>query len=217
MWWAGATLAHGSVTDATLDRAVDAVEDFYAEHRAPARFQVCPDCPAGLDAALAARGYRWTTPMTLQVANPSSVTDRLQATPLEIGLNDQVTDQWFSVWQAVHAPDADPEPEWRLLRRVDRPSGYVTVLSAGRPVAVGRAVADDGWAGVFGMATLPAARRRGAGSAVLTGLARWAADQHIEHLYLQIEDDNPAARRLYAAAGFATLLRYHYRTTEVSG
>jgi len=56
---------------------------------------------------------------------------------------------------SVQAPDADPTPEWSLLRRVDRPSGYVTAFTSGRPVAIGRAVADTGWAGVLGMATLP--------------------------------------------------------------
>jgi GNAT superfamily N-acetyltransferase len=48
----------------------------------------------------------------------------------------------------------------------------------GTPVAVGRAVAERGWAGVFGMATLPAARRRGAATAVLASLAAWARAHH---------------------------------------
>lgn len=40
-------------------------------------------------------------------------------------------------------------------------------------VAVGRVVADEGWAGVFGMATLPRARGKGAGRSVLAALADW--------------------------------------------
>jgi len=215
IWWAGACLAHSGSADQILDPAIRVVEGFYSQRGGPARFQVCPECPAGLDATLAARGYRWTTPMNLQVASAAPIADRLRAAPFQVRIDDQVTDQWFAVWHAVHAPDADPQPEWRLLRRVERPSGYVSVLSAGQPVAVGRAVAERGWIGVFGMATLPIARRQGAGSAVLAGLARWAADHHVEHLYLQIEDDNPAARHLYAGAGFATVLRYHYRTAEL--
>ncbi|MGH3692783.1 MAG: hypothetical protein ACRDRX_02055 [Pseudonocardiaceae bacterium] len=47
---------------------------------------------------------------------------------------------------------------------------YATAVISGRPVAVGRAVADTGWAGVFGMATLPDARQQGAASAVLATL-----------------------------------------------
>ena len=95
---------------------------------------------------------------------------------------------------------------------MDRPSAYASVSTPAGVVAVGRAVADTGWAGVFGMATLPAARGRGAGRQVLAALARWAADQRAERMYLQVEPDNRAAWRLYERAGFTELCRYHYRT-----
>jgi ribosomal protein S18 acetylase RimI-like enzyme len=101
-----------------------------------------------------------------------------------------------------------------MLRRVVRPSGYVCVLTEAGVVAAGRAVAEAGWAGVFGMATLPAARGRGAARAVLAALAGWAAKQGAERMYLQVEPDNAAAWRLYERAGFTELCRYHYRTAR---
>ncbi len=42
-----------------------------------------------------------------------------------------------------------------MLGRVQRPSAYASAMIGNGVVAVGRAVADDGWAGVSGMATLP--------------------------------------------------------------
>jgi hypothetical protein len=42
-----------------------------------------------------------------------------------------------------------------MLGRVQRPSAYVSAMIGNGVVAVSRAVADDGWAGVFGVATLP--------------------------------------------------------------
>jgi ribosomal protein S18 acetylase RimI-like enzyme len=104
-----------------------------------------------------------------------------------------------------------------MLRRVARPSGYASVLDGTGVIAVGRAVADTGWAGVFGMATLPYARGRGAAGQVLAALARWAADQGAGHLYLQVEHDNTPARRLYERAGFTELCRYHYRVKPSPG
>ena len=71
---------------------------------------------------------------------------------------------------------------------------------------------DDGWAGVFGMATVPAARRTGAARAVLGALAAWAAERGAVGLYLQVEGDNAPALRLYESAGFAEAARYSYRT-----
>ena len=99
-----------------------------------------------------------------------------------------------------------------MLRRVDRPSAYASVLTGTDVIAVGRAVTETGWAGVFGMATLPPARGRGAARHVLAALARWAADHGAAHMYLQVEGDNTPARRLYERAGFTELCRYHYRT-----
>jgi N-acetylglutamate synthase len=78
-------------------------------------------------------------------------------------------------------------------------------------------VSDTGWAGVFGMATLPRARGAGAATRVLAALARWAANQGATQLYLQVERDNTAARRLYERAGFTELCRYHYRTGPLRG
>lgn len=37
-------------------------------------------------------------------------------------------------------------------------------------------------------------------------------DHGAQHMYLQVEYDIIAARRLYERAGFTELCRYHYRT-----
>lgn len=84
-----------------------------------------------------------------------------------------------------------------------------TALLDNEEVCEAKAVADTGWTGIFGMATLPAARGRGAGRAVLAALARWAPT---DHLYLQVERDNAAAQALYHRTGFIELCTYHYRT-----
>jgi ribosomal protein S18 acetylase RimI-like enzyme len=117
---------------------------------------------------------------------------------------------------AVQEAEADPAPEWRMLQVVDRPSAYVTVFRSGRPLAVGRAVADSGWVGVFGMATLPEARGQGAARAVLASLASWASSRGLSRMYLQVEHDNGAALHLYRRAGFQELAAYHYRTAARS-
>jgi GNAT superfamily N-acetyltransferase len=119
---------------------------------------------------------------------------------------------WFETWRAVHGDGGDPGPEWDMLGRVERPSAYASVVTGAGVIAVGRAVAETGWAGVFDMATRPEARGRGAARAVLAALARWTGDHGAAHMYLQAEPGNTAARRLYEHAGFTELCRYHYRT-----
>ena len=82
-------------------------------------------------------------------------------------------------------------------------------------VGAGFVVVERGWAGVFGMGTAPAARRRGVASAILYALARHACVSGATQLYLQVEEGNAAARALYSRAGFAAAYRYHYRSLGV--
>lgn len=212
-WWASAVLPHGDAGPWELPNKIRFAERFYAGHGTPTRFQVSPAAsPASLDDALAQRGYRLECPMSLQSAPTARVLDRVPAGGARLFIDDQPGDAWFETWHAVHGDGGDPGPEWDMLRRVDRPSAYASVLTEAGVIAVGRAVAEDGWAGVFGMATRPEARGRGAAKSVLAALARWADEHGAGHMYLQVECDNTAARRLYEHAGFAELCRYHYRT-----
>jgi GNAT superfamily N-acetyltransferase len=212
-WWTSSVLPHSDAMPADLPGRIRSVEDFYASHGTCARFQISPGaCPAGLDDALAERGYRFDAPISLQSAPTAEVIDRIPPNGPRIRVDDQPTDAWFDTWLAVHGTGGEPGPEWDMLHRVTAPSAYVSVLSGDGVIAVGRAVTEAGWAGVFGMATLGYARGRGAAREVLTTLAGWAADQGAGHMYLQVESDNTTARRLYERAGFTELCRYHYRT-----
>lgn len=210
-WWVGASLVHDPVGGAALLERVTAVEDFYAEHGGPVRVQVCPACPAELGALLAGRGYAAGAEVSLQVGAADDVVRRLPPTALQVELAERPDTAWLAAWAAIH--DGDPAAERRLLSQVEQASCYVTAVSSGKPVAVGRAVADGGWTGAFGMATLPTARRQGAAGAVLVALAGWAVEQRAPRAYLQVEVDNSAATALYARAGFRQLCRYHYRTS----
>lgn len=213
-WWVASVLPHGpeGAGGPELARRVARAEEFYARHGGAARFQITPAaCPAVLDDLLARRGYRRANPVSLQAAAIAGVSRPDAGGRLRVRVEDRPGDAWFGVWHAVHGGGAGPAG-WGLLDRVAGPSAYARVLDGDETVAVGRAVADTGWAGVFAMATLPAARGRGAGGRVLGALAGWAEEQGAAHLYLQVECDNPAALRLYARAGFREVCTYHYRT-----
>lgn len=211
-WWVGTVLPHGDAQPGELVRRVAAGEEFYARRGAAARFQISPPaCPDGLGTLLAERGYRRESPMSLQVASATQVLAQAPSGPLRVRVDDRPAPAWFGVWHAVHGHGIDPGAEWAMLGRVAQPAAYACALLGDEVVAVGRAVADTGWAGVFGMATLPAARGKGAARAVLAELARWAAAHAASRMYLQVERGNQAALRLYGQAGFREVCGYYYR------
>lgn len=225
-WWIGSVLPHADADGAELLRRVEAAEAFHAAGGTVPRFQITPGvCPPRLDALLAARGYHRESALSLQAAPLLQDTSLPQAAPraragttatsgvhIAVQVDPHHTPAWRHVWHTVLGHGAEPGDEWAMLARVSQPSAYATARLDGEVVAVGRAVADDGWAGVFGMATLPRARGHGAARAVLGALSGWARAAGADRLYLQVERDNAAALRLYARAGFREVCRYHYRT-----
>jgi len=88
---------------------------------------------------------------------------------------------------------------------------FASVRRDGRTVATGRLSLADGWGGLTAIEVVPACRRAGLGTAVTAGLAAQAIARGAERIFLQVEEDNTAARRLYARFGFADRHRYHYR------
>lgn len=212
-WWVGTVLPHGDAhAPAALPDRVARAEAFHAEHGTPARFQITPGaCQDGLDALLAARGYRPLGPMSLQVAPAVRVAEHAAVGAPPVRLADRPPAAWLDAWLEAHAGEGDVRAQRAMLGRVSRPSAYACALLDGDVVAVGRAVADGDWAGVFDMATHPAARGRGAARAVLAALARWAARRGAGRLYLQVEHANAPALRLYGRAVFTEICAYHYR------
>ena len=218
-WWAGTVLPHGEAGAEELARRIVRAEEFYAGYGMAARFQIAvPACPEELDGILAERGYRRHGPTSLQAApiervllqntTPSQAPGR-DGGSLRVRLEERPTAAWFELWGAVHGGGSRGERE--LLGRIGGPCVYACAVDGGEVVAVGRAVVDTGWAGVFGMVTLPRARGRGAGRAVLRALAGWAGGCGADRMYLQVERGNAAALRLYERAGFGEVCGYHYR------
>ncbi|MER7012130.1 GNAT family N-acetyltransferase [Saccharopolyspora sp. NPDC000359] len=184
---------------------VERVEQFYAARGAAAIVQVSPlEQHAELDAALAERGYRSRSPTEVMFADADQVAAACSAGEFEVRLEAHPRSGWLD---AVAAVGGSPEPS---LDRVPEPVRFAIALRDGTPVGVGMFAESGGWCGAYGMATHPDWRRRGVASAVLRAGARWASALGAR-LFLQVEVGNPGARRLYAAAGFRTAHRYHYR------
>ncbi len=213
------------------ERTLAAVEAFYAAAGLPSTIQVSPaEQQAALDAALAARGYRPEAPtlvLTAPAPTVAAAADPAYPAPAGAGhsrpapasaaavvIDDAASSAWLAAYQALNGPADTSAVAGLVLARVPSPAAFARLAVDGQDVAIGLFVADGEWAGLFCMATDPRYRRRGLALAVLSAGARWATARGCAGLYLQVEQDNIAARHLYARAGFTHSHSYHYRVCD---
>lgn len=189
-----------------LDARIAAVEAFYRAHGMPPRFQISPGAePEGLDAMLAARGYETESGVTILIAKAEEIRAYAGA---DVRIDIEAPDGWWDLYREGFGRDA------RAITALSEETPlYASASGAdGHPAAIGFGVHAAGWTGIFGMQTRRTLRGRGIGTRVLGALAQWTVERGGFGLYLQVEDDNPAARRLYERLGFRAVYGYHYRT-----
>lgn len=196
-----------------LEDKLALVDEFYAERGLPVRFEVSPaTVPAGLDEVLAARGFEIELDIDIMVGDLAEVASHsskpggpdviVEATPSEA---------WLDTMLGVTARGERETLRDAVLDRIAPPARYASVADGDRTIAVGMSVREREWLGIFSMATLPEARRRGAATAILHALTSTGLREGATRTYLQTDIGNAASHALYEDIGFTTAYRYHYR------
>ena len=156
--------------------------------------------------ALGLNGRGETTVEVLDLTDPYSVDQR-------VVFSDSLSDLWLDTNASTHDHGETERNGIRdSLASVAIPQGFAVACDKGVPCAVGRAALDEGLMGIFQIATLPSARRKGLGLAVVTSLLEWGQRNAATKAYLQVESGNIAARNLYEGLGFRPLYTYDYWT-----
>lgn len=107
---------------------------------------------------------------------------------------------------ALHAELFDPAWSAESVDRLlDHPAALALLAETGAPrelvgFVIAQIAADE--AEILTIGTAPDWKSRGIGNILLGGLKRAAARAGARRLFLEVAADNPAARALYAAAGF---------------
>jgi len=203
---ANTVLPNGPVADS--DAVIDRVERRYRDHGLRPCFKMTAAAqPADLDRRLESRGYRAEGHSLVLVAAAGDVATA-PSPHTEVTLHDQPTPAWLDTcWPA----SGERRALERIAARVPPPRVFGLARLAGIDAGAALAVAGRGWVGLTAVHTLPVHRRRGVAHSLLGALTGWAIAQGVPQLYLQVEADNDAARRLYAGLGFHEVYRYHYR------
>lgn len=197
-----------------LDAAIQRVTRFYERQNLPPRFQMTiASQPPNLDDVLIALGFREELKVIVQVAPVSALTAVKHAHRVEVTANP--SPDWFAAYgQAEGYDQTSVAARQAIMSRVARPKAYAAAVIRGSPVGVGFGVLDQGWLGIFAIATLEANRRQGVATAVTSALVHWAQSKGVHRVYLQVSEGNEPARNLYARLGFHDCYAYWYRTGE---
>jgi N-acetylglutamate synthase len=208
---------------AAVAAAARYVRDWYRARGLPA--MIAEPYPAGepsrsephrseLDGQLAALG--WTLrpgPATVMIATV------VAGDPAGVEIDSEPDAAWLARY---HYRGTELPPVARRVLLSAPWQAFASVRRDGRTVAIGRVAGQHreagltGWAGLTAIEVDPDYRGHGLGTAVSAALAAAAARRGLHNMYLQVEDDNAAARALYAKIGFRDHHGYHYRVGPVS-
>jgi GNAT superfamily N-acetyltransferase len=192
--------------DREVEAALDATEAWFAERGLPPRFKLTDGVvePADLAKRLAGRGY---TPCktTLVMLGPTGG----EGDPA-IRVSDAPDATFEAVFTATAGDPEDGRERLEALSRIPAPARFARLDIDGAPAAIGASAIGGGYAGIFGMRTVPDHRRKGLARRVLRALLAEAGTLGAERAWLQVEADNAPAVALYADEGFKPGYRYSY-------
>lgn len=224
-----AVTTFGTAPDA-LEEAVDRVEALADERAASRRFRLTR-LDADLEALLRRRGYERSADV-LVMTRPLQRDDRgaAAAFPQQPGgpsAHDRADPEAFARGTSEAFVRGAPDAAW--LDGLRRFGGYDEVraaeIGAGlarlrlphaafrrEAAAVGLAVVDGEWVGLFDIAVAPERRRSGLARALTAAMLAWGAAEGANGAYLQVHSENAPALALYRGLNFDEAYRYHYRT-----
>jgi N-acetylglutamate synthase len=188
-----------------LPGAIERVEAFARRHSIRPGIQVSPAAlHGGLQADLDARGWRAQWP-TLVLTGPVDQHRGPGGTGgPELLTEDHAGTGWLGAWARCE-PGRDVEAHASTVFSLLR--GRAEFVRAGTgAVAIG--VESDELLGLFCVAVEPAKRRCGLGTALMKAML---TRSRARLAYLQVEEHNLAARRMYERLGFAEAYRYCHR------
>jgi ribosomal protein S18 acetylase RimI-like enzyme len=198
-----------------LRAAVAEVERWYTARRMPPSFQVSIPLAEAVDAHLDVLGWGPPSEDVLVMTAPlEPIADALRPDLAPVAVATEPDESWLAAYH--YRGETLPGHARRVLVDADT-VGFAAVDDGGRRVAIARGAVTDApdgrrWVGITAVEVAPVDRRRGLGTHVVAGVARWAGRHGATDVYLQVAEDNAAALATYQRLAFVEHHRYHYRT-----
>lgn len=191
----------------SLREKIEAAKAIYARWGRPAVFRFTPLADDGLDDELAERGYVVDGASFVQVADVSP-----RVATSDIRLFERADSEWLDGVRAIRGLGGELAEAFDAQHRaVGVETRWALIRDGSQPVAVGVAAIERGWVGLHGIYVAKEARRRGLARQMSEALLGRAHTLGARRAWLQVDQANAAALRLYAGLGFRTAYSYWYR------
>jgi GNAT superfamily N-acetyltransferase len=193
-----------------LEEKIAYCERLYRSRGLPAIFRLTPFSePSQLDAELERLGYGKfdvTAVEAAPIAQPRAVAG---VQPMDL-----------AAWVDAVADLRGSPPEHRRghlarLEGIPLPKRSLAILEGGRIIATGLTIIEEDCAGLFDIQTHEESRRQGHARRLVEGLLAAAWQMGARNAYLQVQQENSGARKLYSQFGFEEKYLYWYRGREV--
>jgi ribosomal protein S18 acetylase RimI-like enzyme len=193
-----------------LDAHIQRCEQWYRARKQDVVFKMTPlALPKELDKVLSLRGYREEAVTSVQIADLGQIN---APEDKNITLTHTVSDAWLDLFCRLRGLDRQSMSIMRqIISRITPAAAFATLHVDGGAAAMGLAVAERGYVGLFDITTHPDVRNRGLGQQLILHLLHWGKTQGATHGYLQVMTDNPPALRLYEKLGYSEVYQYWYR------
>jgi ribosomal protein S18 acetylase RimI-like enzyme len=98
-----------------------------------------------------------------------------------------------------------------IINRIPSKKACSAAILDQKVIGIGLGVLDDDWLGLFALVTHENFRRQHVGTSITQSLVSWGLSQGASHGYLQVQEDNVPAQKLYYGLGFEDAYSYWYR------
>ena len=194
-----------------LSQKIDRCEEIYCRFKLQPIFRLTNTSESeALDLALAQLGYLKQDSVSVRVKN---ITDNdVSNNSLFPTLAYELSEEWLDHY--VHAVNL-PIQHWNtlstMLEIIPNPTCYAWLKDRHRFCSCGLGVLEQGYLGLFFIATAKKQRGKGYAGQLISALLDWGKHNGATQAYIQVETANQTAINLYNKLGLAEVYQYFYR------
>ena len=186
---------------------LDTIEKLYRDAGLRPSVRITPLADTAVEPLLMQRGYRIKDESRMMVLP----LDRYQGVQADarIRIEGAPSRRWLAGVSSHQEPSKrSADHLFAIVGHLRVPAAFATLEIDGTMAGFGMCAIDRGWAELGSIMLDSAFRGRGLGRATVDALLVWAAQEGATNAFLQVDQTNTVACKLYASQGFADLCGY---------